>query len=107
MHIFITTLGSSEYSTSVGRSYYYVVGVPSSSDEVIVSVVVVEVAPDLGDILGLLPAFLTDSPVIGAASPASRAATLTVSAVGCAAFVDSAIAAAVSRIAPRSLKARA
>jgi hypothetical protein len=68
-----------------------------------VSVVLV----DFGDLRSFLPVFLTLSEVIGAASPTSLAAPLTVSAVSCAALAVSSIATAVSLIAPRSLRARA
>ena len=71
------------------------------------SVVAEVVVVDLGDLRSLLPVLLTVSEVMGADSPTSRAATLTVSAVSCAALAVSSIATAVSLIAPRSLMARA
>jgi len=73
----------------------------------VVSVVAEAVVVDLGDLRSLLPVLLTVSDVTGADSPTSLAATLTVSAVSCAALVVSSIATAVSLIAPRSLRARA
>src|ERR671914_599738 len=90
--------------TSCGRLSSYVVGVPSWSDAVVVSAVVVEVDADLGDLRSLLPVLLTVSDVRGVASPTSLAATLTVSAV-CCASIEGVIPALVVVVFPVTLPA--